>query len=316
MAHPFRFGVQISSLSPQRWREEVQRIEALGYSSVFMPDHFGPQWEPATTLGAIAAATERLRVGTLVYDVDYRHPVVLAKASATLHLLSGGRHEFGIGAGWMETDYREAGIPYDRAALRIERLDEALTIIRSMWSQEKTSFEGAHYRIRDVAQAAPLPKGSLPKILVGGGGRKLLAVAGRHADIVGINPRLVEGKVTPDTPRDLAPERVREKVRWVREAAEAAGRDPDAIELNSLTFVVALTADPSGIRRALAGNTGMTEAQIADCPLFLTGSASEIRERLAKRREETGISYIVIQGRDAANLEPFAEQVVAPLAGS
>jgi probable F420-dependent oxidoreductase len=250
-----------------------------------------------------------------VYDVDYRHPVVLAKASATLQLLSGGRVEFGLGAGWMESDYREAGIAYDRIGVRIERLDEALTIIRSMWSQERTSFEGAHYQIRDVAQAAPLAAGSHPKILVGGGGRKLLAVAGRHADIVGINPRMVEGRVTPETPRDLVPERVREKVRWVREAAEAAGRDPDSIEFNSLTFVVALTGDPSGIRRALVGSTGMTEAQVADCPLFLTGSASEIRERLEKRREETGISYIVVQGRDAANLEPFAAQVVAPLAG-
>jgi len=143
----------------------------------------------------------------------------------------------------------------------------------------------------------------------------MLSVAGRFADIVGINPTLVEGKVTPETPADLAPERVREKVEWVREAARKAARDPDAIELNSLVFVVAITDEPRAIREALARNSGMTPEQVADCPLFLTGSASEIRERLEKRREQTGISYVVIQGRDMEIVERFAADVAKPLAG-
>jgi probable F420-dependent oxidoreductase len=315
MAHPFRFGVQLASLPAETWREDVRRIESLGYSSVFWPDHFSEQWEPTAALAAVAAATERVKVGSLVYDVDYRHPVVLAKAAATIQLLSGGRHEFGIGAGWMETDYREAGIAYDRPGVRIARLGEALEVIRGMWTQEKTSFEGAHYRVRDVARAAPLPAGGAPKILIGGGGPRILKLAGRHADIVGINPMLVEGRVTPDTPADSSPERVREKVAWVRAGAEAAGRDPAAIEFNSLTFVVAITDEPRGVREALAQNTGMTVEQVADCPLFLTGSAAEIRERLEKRREETGISYVVIQGGDRDVLERFAEHVAAPLSG-
>jgi probable F420-dependent oxidoreductase len=315
MGHPFRFGVQISNLPGDGWKDFVRRIEALGYSSVFWPDHFGQQWEPTAALAAVAAATERLRVGSLVYDVDYRHPVVLAKAAATIQLLSGGRHEFGIGAGWMETDYREAGIPYDRPGVRIERLDEALQIIRSMWTQKTTSFTGRHYRIREIARAAKLPGGERPKILIGGGGRRLLTLAGRHADIVGINPRMVEGKITAETPADQTPERVREKVGWVRAGAEAAGRDPQAIEFNSLSFIVVITDDPKPLREGIAANSGMSTEQVADCPLFLTGSASEIRERLEKRREETGISYVVIQAGTAETLEPFAEQVVAPLAG-
>ena len=133
MPHPFRFGVQISSLPWKTWPEAARRIEALGYSSIFLPDHFHEQWDPSTALAGIAAVTERLRVGTLVYDVDYRHPVIFAKAAATLQEGSGGQHEFGIGAGWMESDYVEACIPYDRPGVRISRLDEALQIIRSMW---------------------------------------------------------------------------------------------------------------------------------------------------------------------------------------
>jgi probable F420-dependent oxidoreductase len=307
--------VQLQHLPPENWVERVRWIEELGYSSIFFPDHFSTQWDPTTALAAVAAVTDTVKVGSLVYDVDYRHPVVYAKAAATLHLVSGGRHEFGLGAGWMETDYVEAGLPYDRAGIRIERLEEALQIIRAMWTQERTSFEGRHYRIQGIAQAAPLPEGERPRILVGGGGRRLLGVAGRLADIVGINPSLPEGKVTSNTARDLAPERVREKVAWVRSAAESVGRNPDEIELNALVFVTNISDDPSGLRRALAESTGMTTDQVADCPLFLTGSPSEIRERLQKRREESGISYVVIQGAQPEMLEQFAHAVVSELAG-
>ncbi len=315
MPRPFRFGVQLSKLPVPGWRESLRRIEALGYSSVLWPDHFGDQWDPTSAIAAAAAVTERLRVGTLVYDVDYRHPVIHAKAGATVHLLSGGRSEFGIGAGWMESDYREAGIPYDPPRVRIERLEEAVQIIRSMWTEERTTFVGRHYRVQEVARAAPLPEGDAPPVLIGGGGPRVLRLAGRHADIVGINPQLHEGRVTAETARDLRPERVREKVRWVREAAEAAGRDPDALELTTLSFAVAVTDEPRPVRELLASRTGMTPEEIADCPLFLTGSGAELRERLEKRREETGINYIVIQGGDPGALERFAEEVAAPLSG-
>jgi probable F420-dependent oxidoreductase len=313
--HPFRFGVQLGSLPADGWRERLRLIESLGFSTVFFPDHFGDQWEPVTALAACAAATERLRVGSLVYDVDYRHPVVLAKAAATLQLLSGGRHEFGIGAGWMETDYVEAGLAYDRPGVRIERLSEALEILRAMWTQERTSFEGRHYRIKDIARAAEASPHGPPKILIGGGGKRVLGVAGRHADIVGINPNMAEGRVTPASARDLAPDRVREKIGWVREAAAAAGRDPATIELTTLSFVLAVSDDVRGLRQALARNSGMSEDEVADCPLFITGSAAEIRDRFEARREATGISYPVVQGRDLAALEAFARGVVEPLAG-
>jgi probable F420-dependent oxidoreductase len=265
-------------------------------------------------LAAAAAVTKRLKVGSLVYGIDYRHPIVLAKAAATIQLLSGGRHEFGLGAGWMESDYRQAGMRYDRAGLRIERLEEALEIIRGVWSQDKTSFAGRHYTVTD-AQAAVLPRPAPPRILIGGGGPKVLAVAGRHADIVGVNPKVAEGRITAAAMQDATAERTLEKVRWVKEAAAKAGRDVNAIEWNALVFVAAVTDDPKPLREALARNTGMSVEQVADCPLFLTGSAAELRERLERRREQTGISYVVVQGGKPEALESFAEAVVAPLAG-
>jgi probable F420-dependent oxidoreductase len=315
MHRPFRFGVQLSRLPAREWRAGARRIESLGFASVLWPDHWGEQWEPLTALAAVAGATERLHLGTLVLGVDYRHPVVMAKSAATLHLVSGGRHEFGLGAGWMRSDYEQAGLAYDPPSVRIERLDEALRIIRSMWTQQTTSFEGRYYRIREIDRAAELPEGECPRILVGGGGRKVLRLAGRHADIVGVNPSLHEGRITSRTAADLAPEEARRKIEWVREGAEEAGRRLEDLELNSLVFVVAVTDDPKPVREMISKQTGMSVEQVADCPLFLTGSPSEIRERLERRREELGVSYVVIQARDPELLEHFAEAVVSPLSG-
>ena len=313
---PFRFAVQSSSPPTQDWLGFVRRLEALGYATLFCPDHFGSQLDPTVYLSAAAAATTRLRVGSLVYGIDYRHPVIYAKQAASLHLLSGGRHEFGLGAGWMETDYEQAGLSYDSIGTRIERLEEALEIAHGMWKQDGFSFSGKHYTIRAIPQAAKLRGGERPIVLIGGGGKRVLSVAGRWADIVGINPSLPEGKITPTTPADLRPERVREKVSWARAAAEKAGRDPNDIEFQSLTFVLAITDDPKGLRTALAGNTGMSVDEVADCPLFLTGSAAEIQDRLVKRRDETGLSYIVIQGREMEQIERFADEVMKPLASA
>jgi probable F420-dependent oxidoreductase len=313
MPHPFRFGVQIHSLPPDTWQADVRRIEEMGYGTLFLPDHFGTQWDPMTALAGLAAATERIKIGSLVYDVDYRHPVIFAKAAATLQVMSRGRHEFGIGAGWMETDYVEAGLPYDRPGIRISRLEEALEIITSMWSNERTSFEGKYYSTNEIAQATELHGISPPPILIGGGGPRMLRLAGRYAEIVGINPKLVEGKVTAQTPADSSPDRIRQKIHWVREGAVAAGRDPNSIEFNSLSFVTAISDDVSGLRSGLAKSSGMTVEEVANCPLFLTGSAQEIRERLERQREETGINYIVIQGGNTDLLEQFAKEILEPL---
>jgi probable F420-dependent oxidoreductase len=314
MPRPFRFGLQCFNLPPARWAEEMREVEALGYSCVYFPDHFGPQWDPLTGAMAVAAVTERLRVGTLVCDVDYRHPVVLAKSAATIQLASGGRLELGVGAGWMQSDYDQAGIDYASHGVRIERLEEALRIMKGMWTDAETSFAGKHYQITKIAKAIDPPQAA-PQLLVGGGRPKILGVAGRYADIVGINPSLHEGKVTADTARDLTPERVQQKVDWVHAAADAAGRNFADLELSTLTFVVGISDDPKPLRDMIAQNTGMALDDIADCPLFLTGSAEQIMDTLQRRREKTGISHVVIQHRDLATTRKFAEAIVGPLAG-
>lgn len=310
---PFRFGVQLATLPPNDWAARVRQIESWGYSSILWPDHFFfPEWDPVVALSAVAAATSRVKVGTLVYGVDYRHPVVLARTAATAHLLSGGRLEFGLGAGWTETDYAEAGMRYDAAGVRVERLEEALHVIKGIWTNERTTWSGKHYQVNGAQRAVELP--SLPKILIGGGGKKVLGVAGRHADIVGINPKVAEGKITASAARDGMLERTREKIRWVQEAASAAGRDFAALELNALVFGTVITDDAKPVREFLGKQSGMSPEEVAACPLYLVGSPREIQDTLLRRREELGFNYVVIQGRDFALLERFAAEVLTPLA--
>jgi probable F420-dependent oxidoreductase len=322
MKKPFRFAVQIGRFQDPYWKQYLQKLEGLGYSAIFFPDHFGDQLEPLSAASAALSATTNLKAGTLVLDVDYRHPVVLAKSAATIQTLSGGRLEFGIGAGWMRSDYDQAGIEFDPPSLRVARLEEALQVISAIWSQDRVDFEGKHYRISGLAgEARAFDRAgcNAPAILIGGGGRRVLSLAGKYADIVGINPALREGRVTPTTAADLTPERARTKVDWVREAAEAAGRNSDAIEFSCLVFVLAIVDDPTPIRTAIASSTGMTADEVAACPLFLTGSAAEIKERLERQREETGISYVVIQDMQQTppgTLEKFAEEIVSELAGN
>lgn len=319
MTKPFRFGIQIGELPADTWRDQVRSYEEMGFSTLFIPDHFGRQVEPIAALAAVAGASEKLNVGSLVLDVDYRHPVVLAKSAATLDGMSGGRFEFGFGAGWMETDYVQAGIPYDRPGVRIDRMEEALAVMKAMWTENPASFEGKHYQVKEVAGAFESVTKPHPKILIGGGGPRLLRVAGRQADIIGLTARLTEGRITKETATDLTAGKAAEKVGWASQSAADAGRDPDDLEFQTLVFVVALLDDPSPIRSAIASTTGLEDEEIANCPMFLTGPPSEIRDRLIKRRDETGISYTVIGSIGSlppGTLERFAEEVIAPLAGT
>jgi probable F420-dependent oxidoreductase len=186
-AHPFRFGVQASApMSGKEWSELAQRIEDLGYSTLTMPDHFGNQMAPMPALMAAAAATTVLRVGALVWDNDYKHPVVLAKELATMDLLSDGRLEVGIGAGWERADYDWSGIPYDPPGVRVDRFEEGLAVIKGHFTPGPFSFSGQHYTVSGL-DGLPKPVQQHIPILVGGGGKRVLSIAAREADIVGIN---------------------------------------------------------------------------------------------------------------------------------
>lgn len=312
MAHPrrFRFGVQINhAATADDWASLARRAEELGYSSVFMPDHFGEQFAPVPALMAAADATTDLRIGTLVFANDYKHPVVLAKEVATLDVLSGGRFEFGIGAGWMNTDYEESGIDHDRPGVRIDRLAESLQVCKGLFGPDPVTFEGDHYRITAM-NGLPKPlQQPHPPVLIGGGGKRVLSLAGREADIVGINPKLTTGQVDSSAARNGAPELTDEKITWVR---EAAGDRYAELELNMLVFAVVITDDRAGTAEMMAPLFDLDPEVVEDYPLAWIGTEDEIVESLQARRERWDVSYLVVQ----ADAMEAAAPIVSRLAGT
>jgi probable F420-dependent oxidoreductase len=307
----FRFGVQAGrATSGREWVEIARKAEDLGYSTLSMPDHFvNQEFAPVPALAAAAAATTTLRVGTLVFDNDYKHPVVLAKEAATLDLLSDGRLEFGLGAGWQRTDYDAAGMQYDDPGVRVDRFEEGLAVIKGLWADGPFSFEGKHYRISELDGFPKPVQRPGPPVLVGGGAKRVLGIAGREADIVGINPNLRAGEVNADTGKDAAEESYLRKVQWIR---DGAGERFDDIELHVLVFVCIETDDRDGVFQAMAGGFGLTPEGAAEVPLAVVGTVDQMCETLASRREKYGISYVTVQADAIDTLAP----VVARLAGT
>jgi probable F420-dependent oxidoreductase len=302
---PFRFGVQ-SSRTPTLadWRTLARTCEDLGYSSLYIPDHFGDQFGPLVALTVAAEATSTLRVGSLVLDNDYRHPMVLAKEIATLELASGGRLEFGLGAGWMTTDYDESGIPLDPPAIRVERMLEGLSVMRALWTQDSVTFSGAHYTITD-AKGLPRP-GAVPPIVIGGGSRRILSIAALEADIVGVNPDLRSGTVGVETLAGILPERWDERVSWVR---AAAGARFDRLELQVLTFLVLVGTPRLEALEPVAAMFGVPAETLADVPIGMAGTVDEICEQLVARRERWGFNYIVIHEGEVEAFAPVVERL-------
>lgn len=308
---PFRFGVQADgSGSRQEWVDLARQVEANGYSSLTMPDHFGDQLAPVPALQCAADATTTLRLGALVYDNDYKHPVVLAKELATMDVLSDGRVEIGLGAGWMITDYEQAGIPYEPPGVRVSRLIEGLAVIKGALGDGPFSFEGEHYTITDY-DGAPQPVQSPPPVLIGGGGPRVLKFAAREADIVGVNATLTSGAVDASTFETMTAAAVDEKVAIVETAAIEAGR-LDGIEMNLRAFMVFVTDDVDKALGTLSEFTGAPTEVIADSPYALVGPTGKIIEELQARRERWGFSYVIVGQND---VEAFAP-VVAALSGT
>lgn len=312
MAHPrtFRFGVQVPTApSGQTWTDIARQAEELGYSTLFMPDHFGDQFAPVPALAAAAAVTTELRVGALVFDNDYRHPLVLAKELATIDVLSGGRLEIGLGAGWMTSDYDESGMAYDAPATRVDRFEEGLAVITGLLGAEPLTFTGDHYRIT-AHNGLPKPVQSpRPPILVGGGKRRMLSIAGRSADIVGINPTIPNGAVDADAARSGTAQATDEKLGWVRSAAGDRYAD---LEINLLNFGCFVTEDRQTLIEKMAPAFGISPEELAEFPHALAGTVDEICEALEERRSRWDASYIVIQHEAMEAMAP----VVARLAGN
>jgi len=306
---PFRFGVKLSSASDApAWREQARAAEDRGYSTLWMPDHFDQQWGPVVGLTAAAAATRTIRIGALVFDNDYRHPGVLAKEMATLDVVSEGRLEFGIGAGWRKSDYDEMGIPFFPPGTRVERLEEAVQVVKALWADGRADFEGRHYQLRNAAGRPRPVQQPRPPILIAGGGRRVLGLAAREADIVGFNMNLGSGWVGPEAIRSAVAERFRQRVDWVR---EEAGDRVDQLELHCNTAFCLVGADRKATAEAMAPGLGITPEEALAVPVAMVGSVDEICASLEQRREEYGFSYWGVPGDSC---EAFAP-VVARLAG-
>ena len=304
----FRFGVQVSKeTSAKGWAELARRTEAAGYEVLTMPDHFTDQLAPVPALMAAANATTTLRVGALVFDNDYKHPVVLAKELATIDLLSDGRLDIGLGAGWMISDYEEAGMPYDSPKVRIDRFIEGVAVIRGAMAEGSFSFSGDHYTITNY-NGQPKPIQARPPLLIGGGGKRVLTYAAREADIIGINGTLTAGVVGPEALSTMTAESVDEKVAIV--AAAGAHRIND-IEMNIRTFFVKVTNDRTATVEGISSMFGVSKELIDASPFALIGSVEECIEQLLERRERWGFSYTIV---GAENIDECAP-IVAALRG-
>jgi probable F420-dependent oxidoreductase len=308
----FRFGVQCPSPPDSRrdaWPELARTCEGLGYSTLTVADHFDDQLAPVPALMAAADATTSLRVGALVLCTDFTHPVVIAKEAATIDVLSGGRFELGLGAGWMTSDYELTGIAFDPAGTRIERMGEALTIIDQLWSDTPCTFTGKHFTVTALdGRPKPLQR-PRPPILVGGGGMRVLSLAARSADIVGLNVDLRRGVIDERAGPNATDEATAEKLAWIR---DAAGARFDELELHVRVHLAAVTNDRWEMARTLGPAFGLSPEQALRSPHALAGSVEQIVDDLVEQRERWGISYIGL-GVDALHsLAP----VVAKLAGT
>ena len=273
-----------------------------------MPDHFTDQLAPVPALMSVADATSKLRVGALVWDNDYKHPVVLAKELATMDLLSDGRLELGIGAGWMISDYEQSGIPYERAGLRIERMIEGIDVMKDCFAEGAFSYAGKHYTITNYNGSPKPVQAPCPPILIGGGGKRVLTYAAQVADIIGINGTMSAGAVGPEAISTMTAEAVDEKVDIVR---DAVGSRINHVEMNIRAYMVNITDDAAGAISRLAKGIGVEEKMVADTPFALMGPPSKLIEDLIARRERWGFSYVIVGGED---IEKFAP-VVAALSG-
>jgi len=309
-ARPFRFGADLQAALPDRsFADSARELEDLGFSTVFVPDHFDEGLGPITAMAVAAAATTTLNVGTLVLDCDFRHPAVLSRELASIDALSGGRLEVGLGAGWKRLDYDRSGIPMDAPKVRVDRMIEHAKVLKGLFAGGSFSFEGEHYTITDL-EGTPAPhRPGGPPILIAGGARRVLRFAGEFADIVGVNASIHSGEIDTAAAQDSLASRFDEKVGWVR---DGAGARFDGLELNAWIAIGSVTDDANGTAEAFAPVYETDPASVLASPLTLIGSVEEIAERLHERREKWGYSYIVLPGAQAHEFAP----VVSALSGT
>jgi probable F420-dependent oxidoreductase len=308
MERKIRFSTQTGGQpTGEEWMARARRIEAIGYDTLSMPDHMvGGAWSNLPALGAAAAVTSRLRLGNLVIDNDFRNPVVLAREFATLDVISNGRVEIGLGAGWFDRDYQGTGIRFDRGRVRVARLAEAVTLMKRLFTEDEVSFEGSYYRTTKSECRPKTVQQPRPPILIAAGGPQILELAGREAEIVAIIPPAAG--VQPPKPDDVTATGVGKQIDVVR---KAAGSRFGEIELSCFVDVT-LTDDREKTVAEIA-EKGKVEPAVVGSSIYRgIGTLDEVREHIIRVRRETGITYFCLRGPHAEELAP----VVKALAGT
>ena len=305
MARRIRFSTQSGSQpTGQDWLARAKRLEAIGYETLSMPDHMvGGAWSNMPALGAAAAVTTKLRLGNLVLDNDFRNPVVLAREFATLDVISNGRVEIGLGAGWFDRDYQSTGIPFDRGRVRVARLAEAVMLMKRVFTEGEVTFEGTYYRTTKSECRPKTVQQPRPPILIAAGGPEILALAGREADIVAVIPP--GAGVQPPAPDDVAATGVRRQIDVVR---EAAGSRFEEIELSCFVDVT-LTDDREKTIAELADKAKVDPAVLGSSVYRGIGTLDQVRQHIVRVRRDTGITYFCLRGPHAEELAPVVKDL-------
>ncbi len=284
----------------------ARRAEDLGYDTVAISDHLDDGCAPLISLTAAAMATTTIRLATLVLANDFRNPAVVAKELATLDILSGGRLEWGIGAGWKLTDYERAGFALDRPGVRIARLEESIAVIKQCFAKGSFTHEGDHYSIVDLdSRPKPLQQPH-PPLMIAGGGPKVLALAGREADIVGINLSLASGTIDAAAGASGAPTETDTKVGAIR---DAAGAHFDSLVLQTRIHMVLITDDRDSLLESLAPGFALTPAEAAEMPHVLVGTVDQMCDDIQRWRDRWGISYVTWSADAVETMAPVVERL-------
>ena len=310
----FRFGLQVPGASTgAEFLDLVRRAEAIGFDVLSMPDHIGnPMWSVWPGLAAAAAVTSTIRLSPFVIDNDFRNPAILAAEVATVDLISNGRVDLGLGAGWDPPDYTRSGIPFDPPGVRVSRMEESLALLKRLFAGERVTHHGPHYTMTDFELLPKPVQQPHPPILIGGGGKRMIGIAAREANIVSVimQSRREGGMNIADGTQ----ESFDRKCAWLR---EAAGERIDDLEINALIQRVVVTDHPTAAFEQMASDFGMADAAEAEAsPLALIGSIDQIVETIEARRERWGISYLTLRPRylDVDVLSDL-ETLVARLSG-
>jgi probable F420-dependent oxidoreductase len=325
-----RFGIQlgIGLGDITRLRDTAQLVEGLGYDVIYFPDHLvleGPERQrmgsPAydsMAMATIAAqATQRVRVGHLVLCNLFRHPAITAQSLATLDQLSGGRALAGLGSGWTETEFDMTGIRYPPIAERLRMLDESLTCIRGVWGDAPFTHEGEFFRFRDADLLPKTVQKPHPPIVLGGGGKGLLRVAAKHADVLNVISEVGKrGYISMAGAAKLDEDAVRSKIDFVRAEAAKLGRDPQSIEISNFAFTLMLLDSPDAsrsMREGMAGALGATPDAVGRAPMVLIGTPEEMVAELRRRAKDWDLRELVLQFQDEGTVTRFAREVMPAL---